>query len=223
MDILTIIKFAQETGGTAVDLGGLGLTSLPEEIGQLTAVEQLSLRGNQLTSLPAEIGHLTNLRQLSLADNQLTSLPASLGQLRQLTHLNLRNNQLTQLPAELITLHQLEMLQLQGNPLPLPAEILAKWNQPAAILEHYRTHCLTLPADAPADPNTLLWLLTDWFSEEAFTQLCTDLTLPPGTITGDTRAAQAQSLLNFHETHGLADEFAKLLRIIQQTHRASYE
>ena len=223
MDILALINFAQETGDTAVDLGGLGLTSLPEEIGQLTAVAQLSLRGNQLTSLPATIGQLTNLRQLSLADNQLTSLPATIGQLTQLTHLNLRNNQLTQLPAEITALNQLEMLQLQGNPLPLPAAILGKWNQPEAILDYYRTHLLTLQTDSPTDHNSLFWILTDWLSAEAFAQLCDDLTLPPNTLPDTNRLEQARALLEFHETHGLADDFAALLRIIQQTHYASYE
>ena len=54
-----------------LELSSLGLTTLPPEIGQLTALTQLDLCDNQLTSLPPEIGQLTVLTQLDLSDNQL--------------------------------------------------------------------------------------------------------------------------------------------------------
>jgi leucine-rich repeat protein SHOC2 len=60
----------------------------------------LFLNDNQLTSLPAELGTLTALRVLNLNENQLTSLPAELGTLTALTMLLLCGNQLTSLPAE---------------------------------------------------------------------------------------------------------------------------
>ena len=75
------------------------LTSLPAEIGQLTALRELNLEGNPLTSVPAEIGQLTSLRELNLNGNELTSLPAEIGQLTSLTDLYLRENQLTSVPA----------------------------------------------------------------------------------------------------------------------------
>ena len=223
MDALAIIQWALETEDTAVDLGGLGLTNLPTEIDQLTAVEHLSLRDNHLTQLPTTIGNLTNLRQLSIADNHLTHLPPAIGRLTNLTHLNLRNNQLTQLPAEITSLTSLKMLQLSGNPLPLPDYILGKWNQPEAIIRYYRDNFLAQETAAPTDRNTLFWILTNLLTAEAFADLCADLTLPPGTISGETRPEQAQALLDFHEAHGLADEFADLLHILQRTHRVSYD
>ncbi|HEX7635330.1 MAG TPA: hypothetical protein VF427_08640, partial [Noviherbaspirillum sp.] len=51
---------------TALDLSGLGLTRLPPEIGQLTALTRLNLGGNQLSTLPTEIGQLTALTSLYL-------------------------------------------------------------------------------------------------------------------------------------------------------------
>jgi leucine-rich repeat protein SHOC2 len=48
----------------------------------------LNLKGNQLSSLPVEIGQLTALVQLLVSDNQLTSLPAEIGQLASLETLN---------------------------------------------------------------------------------------------------------------------------------------
>ena len=40
-------------------LGDLELSTLPPEIGQLTALTTLFLRNNQFSSLPSEIGQLT--------------------------------------------------------------------------------------------------------------------------------------------------------------------
>ena len=45
------------------------------------------LSGNQLTTLPPEIGQLTALTRLNLFDNQLTTLPPEIGQLTALTEL----------------------------------------------------------------------------------------------------------------------------------------
>jgi hypothetical protein len=41
-----------------LDLSGLGLTSVPPEVGQLASLTELYLYNNQLTSLPPEIGQL---------------------------------------------------------------------------------------------------------------------------------------------------------------------
>jgi leucine-rich repeat protein SHOC2 len=54
----------------------------------------LGFRWNQLTSVPAEIGQLTALRELYLGNNRLTSLPAEIGQLPSLPKLVLRGTQL---------------------------------------------------------------------------------------------------------------------------------
>ena len=59
----------------------------------------MNLNSNQLTSLPAEIGQLTALRELYFGDNQLTSVPAEIGQLTSLDTLDLGGNQLTSVPA----------------------------------------------------------------------------------------------------------------------------
>jgi len=60
-----------------LDLSGNQLTSVPKELGNLAALEQLAIGGNQLTSVPAAFGRLTALKRLYLGDNQeLTSVPA---------------------------------------------------------------------------------------------------------------------------------------------------
>jgi len=106
-----------------LELSGLGLTTLPPEIGQLTALTRLDLNNNQLTSLPPEIGRLTALTELRLSRNQLTSLP-EIVRLTALMVLRLSGNQLTSLPPEIVRLTALMELHLDNNRLTsLPPEI----------------------------------------------------------------------------------------------------
>ena len=78
---------------------GNQLTSIPESIGNLTALRSLELDENELTSLPVGIGNLTALTSLDVSGNQLTSLPDSIGKLTALEMLNLVDNNLENLPA----------------------------------------------------------------------------------------------------------------------------
>jgi internalin A len=110
--------------GTHLDLSSLGLTTLPPEIGQLTALNELHLQYNQLSALPPEIGQLTALTRLDLNDNQLSALPPEIGQLTALTWLHLDNNQLSALPPEIGQLTALTELNISSNKLSaLPPEI----------------------------------------------------------------------------------------------------
>jgi hypothetical protein len=60
------IRKANRTGQPTLDLSGLGLVTVPIEVGQLTNLQTLDLSGNKLTGLPAELGQLTNLQTLIL-------------------------------------------------------------------------------------------------------------------------------------------------------------
>lgn len=125
-DALRNIEACRRKGefGYHLYLAGFGLTHVPPEIGQLTALTRLHLEGNQFTSLPPEIGQLTALTELHLDTNKLTSLPPEIGQLSALTQLRLFNNQLTSLPPEIGQLSALTELYLQNNQLiSLPPEI----------------------------------------------------------------------------------------------------
>ena len=44
----------------------------------MTTLQRLSLASNKLTSLPKDVGNLTALRVLNANDNQLTSVPGGL-------------------------------------------------------------------------------------------------------------------------------------------------
>ena len=93
---------------------------LPEEVGNLSALEQLRLYGNALGgTIPSSLGRLATLQGLLLHDNGLTgAIPSSLGDLTALKQLHLHNNRLTgPLPGSLGDLSALEQLWLYGNAL----------------------------------------------------------------------------------------------------------
>ena len=49
------IEKARREGSLVLDLSWLGLTSVPEALGQLTALQTLSISNNRLTSVPEAI------------------------------------------------------------------------------------------------------------------------------------------------------------------------
>ena len=92
--------------------------SIPSSIGQLTNLLNLSFGANALTgTIPVEIGNCKDLIMLSFGGNKLSgSIPPSIGQLTSLEYLNLGNNQLIdQIPNEIINLAALKNLNLSRN------------------------------------------------------------------------------------------------------------
>ena len=128
-----------------LDLGGLGLVEVPEDIAELPWLTRLYLGPdarvrkksvpwlsedekktcNAMRMLPRAINALRNLRHLDLRGNQLTTLPAEIGGILQAaTHVILEYNQLVTLPTDIGNLTSLEELGLGDNQLTsLPAEI----------------------------------------------------------------------------------------------------
>ena len=92
--------------------------SIPRELGNLTALQELYLSGNELTgSIPEALGNLSELDALDLSDNRLSgNIPAALGNLSLLRDLNLSGNRLEgEIPAALANLTDLESLYLSGE------------------------------------------------------------------------------------------------------------
>lgn len=108
---------------------GIGLTGeLPENIGQLCALEKLLIPHNDLTgAIPSSIGDLCNLEVLLLHNNNLSdTIPSEIGNLNTLQQLGLHFNELNgSLPASIINNTALEILHLNNNKLSgtLPEEI----------------------------------------------------------------------------------------------------
>ncbi|MBI1766419.1 MAG: TIR domain-containing protein [Acidobacteria bacterium] len=120
------IETAYRSGKKNLGLSNMGLTELPESLGQLTRLEELDLSNNKLTTLPEQLSQFQNLVSLNLSLNQLTALPESLSQLHQLQSLYLSGNRLTVLPKSLGELTQLQNLFLNDNQLKALPESLGQ-------------------------------------------------------------------------------------------------
>ncbi|HEU4622027.1 MAG TPA: leucine-rich repeat domain-containing protein [Burkholderiaceae bacterium] len=138
------VRHCVERGELSLNLSGLGLTSLPEHIGQLDHVVDLDLRDNKLQALPESIGQLQQLRALHVGDNALTALPHALGRLKMLRTLVANNNQLRDLPESMREMTELHTLDISENHLEslsphLPPSITALYaasNQMTSLPDH---------------------------------------------------------------------------------------
>ena len=75
----------------------------------------LRLDHNELQNLPQEIGELQFLVELSFSDNKISQIPLSFGKLKQLIMLNMADNHLKHLPQELGELKELRQFYIHGN------------------------------------------------------------------------------------------------------------
>ena len=92
--------------------------TLPRQIGDLSALEELDLLGNRLTgALPPELGNLSNLKVLQLEGNAIQgAIPAEIGEISNLRTLALTGNGLAgRIPPELGNLARLEVLSVGRN------------------------------------------------------------------------------------------------------------
>lgn len=97
-------------------LVGVGLTSLPKEVGiHLKSLQTLSLASNELTELPDTIVELTALRELNLLKNRLTRLPDRIGLMCSLTTLLVTNNCIESLPITFGALNLIQRVDLECN------------------------------------------------------------------------------------------------------------
>ncbi|VDD83499.1 unnamed protein product [Mesocestoides corti] len=107
-----------------LDLGSNHLSSLPDEVEALRALEVFRLNYNQLRHLPSSIGNLVRLRVLDLESNHLESLPPSIGQFINLQDLNVSCNCLTTFPPSIGLLSELKIFRAGENDIrELPPEI----------------------------------------------------------------------------------------------------
>lgn len=127
----------------ALNLKGLGLKTVPENLRTIRGLELLDLEGNNIQELPSWIGELSSLECINLIGNELRELPPEIGSLNKLHYLFLQNNCLQSLPETmhaLCTPHQnrpsLRYLGLDMNSdLGLPDSIILR--PPEEIIRYY--------------------------------------------------------------------------------------
>ncbi|CAH1251183.1 LRRIQ4 [Branchiostoma lanceolatum] len=105
------------SGLLILNLSNQGLTSIPEEVFDITDLEVLNVANNKLTCIPEAIGRLQKLYALGADHNMLTSLPQAIGSLQQLTYLYIYNNKLSTLPPGVEKLQKLRELYIHDNQL----------------------------------------------------------------------------------------------------------
>lgn len=105
----------------SVDVSGIGLTKITNQLDKLNNLTQIDLQDNRLS----EVNNLSGKRvhSLNLSNNQITS-----GKLSKIPthvrHLNLTRNSITYLPLEFKRLVHLKTLELSDNPLNCTCETL---------------------------------------------------------------------------------------------------
>ncbi|XP_035665248.1 leucine-rich repeat receptor-like protein kinase PEPR1 [Branchiostoma floridae] len=104
-------------GRLKLDLSNQDLTSIPEEVFDITDLEFLDVSNNKLSSIPEAIGRLQKLYRLDADGNMLKSLPQAIGSLQKLTHLYVYRNKLANLPPGIEKLQKLTLLSIFDNQL----------------------------------------------------------------------------------------------------------
>jgi hypothetical protein len=116
--------FAAKSEVRKLDLRGQHLTELPEEIGELAALEELELAHNDLLTLPLSIGRLTRLKRLEMNFTKVVDFPRAILDLTSLELLAINYTKLREVPEEVGRLERLSILTLCANDLgALPASI----------------------------------------------------------------------------------------------------
>lgn len=144
------------SGAKELDLSGLQLANLPEEIAMLTRLTSLDLSRNRRTDMPVAIFCLTNLTSLNLFGNRLTDVPEAIYRLPNLIELELSMNQLTSVPEAITRLTNLTSLNLSHDQLTEVPEAIARLTGLTSLrLNHNQ---LTKAPEGLARLTNLRWL-----------------------------------------------------------------
>ncbi|WP_162274091.1 DUF4132 domain-containing protein [Leptospira tipperaryensis] len=104
---------------------GRSAIGIPDSIGELTQLTELSLNSNLLSDLPAAIGKLKNLTDLDLNFNKFTEIPKCIFELENLETLEIIYSPLKQIPLEFCNLLNLTRFDIEGNQVEnIPEEIV---------------------------------------------------------------------------------------------------
>ncbi|XP_053331576.1 leucine-rich repeat protein 1 [Spea bombifrons] len=101
-----------------LDLSNNHIKKLPQTIGDLMCLQELTLHNNFLESFEVAFCNSTlrnTLKSLDLSQNKLKALPVQFGQLKELINLKLDDNELVQLPFTIGLLSKLRFLSATKN------------------------------------------------------------------------------------------------------------
>ncbi|WP_397364047.1 COR domain-containing protein [Olleya sp. R77988] len=122
---LEIIRYTKEKKLNFLDLSGLGLKILPEDISDMTYLLDLNLSYNYLTEYPKDIKELYNLNYLNLSNNNLHDFELVLGRYYSYKEINISYNLINHIPHDFDFLQKDVKIIFNNNPFlkGLPPEI----------------------------------------------------------------------------------------------------
>jgi len=120
------IQKEQEAQTGKLDLSGLNLKMIPEEVFALAHLKELDLYDNRLRSIPVTLATLTQLEKLSLSKNAIQTLPSALAALANLKEIKLDEGRLKRFPEVLLRLKKLENISLEKNQIDFVPAAVAK-------------------------------------------------------------------------------------------------
>eukprot|EP00505_MAST-04D_sp_SCG-Rhode-Island_P001463 Stramenopile-MAST_4_protein_1463 len=127
------VPFCQHLFESTCDSWNNRLHALPDTIGSLQQLIELTVFNNQLRLLPEAIGDLHTLVYLSVQNNHLTTLPNRMGNLKRLRSLYAWNNSIKSLPENFGEMNSLQIVDFRHNELRnLPLSI-----QKLAAVKHF--------------------------------------------------------------------------------------
>ncbi|WP_405906967.1 COR domain-containing protein [Streptomyces sp. NBC_00828] len=198
---LALIRECRRSGAKSLDLAGLDLTELPEELGCLTHLTELRLDDNRLRELPEWIGGLAALVMLTADNNSIASLPDAIGALTRLKALSLAQNELVAVPESISRLAQLEDLTLDYNRLTAVPDSLGNLTRLTHLRLYGNRRLTTLPGTL-RNLTGLTFLALGHNRLSALFEGFTDLT-------------QLRELwLNHNQLSALPEDFGRLTRLI---------
>ncbi|CAB3401320.1 unnamed protein product [Caenorhabditis bovis] len=98
-----------------IDISNNSLTSIPEDIGNLSHLTTLVARNNLLETLPKSMCTLSNMEAVYLSGNRIDSFPAVVFNMHKLKVLHMGGNQIDSIPFAIGSMRSLEILYLGGN------------------------------------------------------------------------------------------------------------
>ena len=97
-----------------LDLSYCGLTTIPEDVWELTKLKGLNVGYNSICEISPKIKNLTNLEHFSCVSNNLTALPVEICQLTKLIFFGYSGNKLDVLDPSVVDFIRVASVNMHG-------------------------------------------------------------------------------------------------------------
>lgn len=104
-----------ERSSNSLDLSSLSLSTLPDAVGRMQLINDLSIADNRFSEIPLSLMHLANLKWLNASDNILTAISDSIKEFQNLEIFNAEYNQLARVSEQLACLPKFRRVLLCHN------------------------------------------------------------------------------------------------------------